>query len=308
MVDQGIIGGCAGGTFENLCEAAAILDGRSIGDSYFSLSAYPSSMPVNLALARNGALAKLLAAGALAKPAFCGPCFGAGDVPANNGLSIRHNTRNFPSREGSKPGQGQIAAVALMDARSIAATAANGGRLTSAADIDYELPDMSYVYDRSPYEHRVYQGFGKPDPTKELKFGPNIADWPRMYPLTDNLLLRLASVIRDPVTTTDELIPSGETSSYRSNPLRLAEFTLSRRDPAYVGRSKAVLDMDRQRRASLGLETGIGGESLPQEARDALAKIFPFARDSSEVLARTAIGSAIFANKPGDGSAREQAA
>jgi aconitate hydratase len=307
VVDQGIIAGCAGGTFENICEAAAILRGQSVGDGYFSLSVYPASTPVNLAIARNGALADLLASGAVSKPAFCGPCFGAGDVPANNGLSIRHTTRNFPSREGSKPGQGQIAAVALMDARSIAATAANGGRLTPATDVDYQMPDLTYTFDRSPYDKRVYQGYGKPDPATELRFGPNIADWPRMYPLTDHLLLRLASVIRDPVTTTDELIPSGETSSYRSNPIRLAEFTLSRRDPAYVGQSKAVMQAEKTRREAFE-QAGDPAAALPQDMLEALALAADALGMPADLLSRTALGSAIFANKPGDGSAREQAA
>ncbi len=307
LVDQGIIAGCAGGSFENICEAAAILGDHSVGDSYFSLSVYPASTPIQLAIARNGALASLLAAGALSKPAFCGPCFGAGDVPANNGLSIRHTTRNFPSREGSSPGQGQIAAVALMDARSIAATAANGGRLTAATDVDYELPDLTYTFDRSPYAKRVYQGFGQPDPAAQLRYGPNIADWPRFYPLPQHLLLRLASVIRDPVTTTDELIPSGETSSYRSNPLRLAEFTLSRRDPAYVGRAKEVMRMETARREAVERQADPAA-ALPPEAAQALVLAAQALGTPQALLPHTAIGSALFANKPGDGSAREQAA
>ena len=240
MVDQGVIAGCAGGLYENLVEAAAILEGKSTGNGYFSLNVYPASVPVSMAVTRNGVAADLLEAGCIMKTAFCGPCFGAGDVPANNGLSIRHTTRNFPNREGSKPGQGQLSAVALMDARSIAATAANGGVLTSAADIDYEVPNLPYNYDRDIYAKRCYYGFGKADPAAELRLGPNITDWPKFDRLQDNLLIQLAAVIKDPVTTTDELIPSGETSSYRSNPLKLSEFALSRRVPDYVPRSKAI--------------------------------------------------------------------
>ena len=238
-VDQGIIAGCAGGSFENCCMAASILDGRSTGCGEFSLSVYPASEPQAIALVRNGAAAKLMAAGAVIKNAFCGPCFGAGDTPANGALSIRHSTRNFPNREGSKPGNGQISAVALMDARSIAATAANGGRLTPATELDWDTlaVDTTYTFDAGIYQRRVYNGFGKADAAAELKRGPNIADWPSMSPLPENLVLPLASVITDPVTTTDELIPSGETSSLRSNPLKLSEFTLSRKDPAYVGRA-----------------------------------------------------------------------
>lgn len=294
-IDQGVIAGCAGGLFENLCEAAAILQGQSTGCGYFALNVYPASVPVSMAVTKNGVAAELLAAGAVMKTAFCGPCFGAGDVPAHNGLSIRHTTRNFPNREGSKPGQGQIASVALMDARSIAATARNGGVLTSAADIDYAPPKLGYVYDGEIYKKRCYYGFGKAEPTAELKLGPNIADWPKMYPLEENLLCRLAAVIRDPVTTTDELIPSGETSSYRSNPLKLSEFALSRRVPEYVGRSKQCRALEESRRAG----------RLSEELLDIMKRV---SETPEETLRATSFGSAIFANRPGDGSAREQAA
>ena len=293
-VDQGVIAGCSGGMFDSICEAAAILDGKSTGDGYFNLSVYPSSVPLNLALLKNGVQQTLLEAGAVFKPCFCGPCFGAGDVPANNGLSIRHTTRNFPNREGSKPGDGQLSAVALMDARSIAATARNGGVLTAATDIDYDVPDYTYTFEKSVYDKRVYQGFGKADPTAELRFGPNITDWPQMYALEDNLLLKLACVLHDDVTTTDELIPSGETSSYRSNPLRLSEFALSRREPQYVPRAKAVAKEEAARRA---------GRS--EEVEAVLSKV---CADAAETAKHTQFGSCVFANKPGDGSAREQAA
>ena len=292
--DQGIIAGCAGGIFDNIVEAAAILDGGDVGNSYFNLSVYPTSVPVSMELTRIGVTEKLLAAGAIMKPSFCGPCFGAGDVPANNGLSLRHTTRNFPNREGSKPGEGQIAAVALMDARSIAATAKNGGRITAATDMDYAAPHCEYHYDKSIYQRRVYNGFGKPDPSVELIYGPNITDWPKIQPLAENVLLELAAVIRDPVTTTDELIPSGETSSYRSNPHRLAEFTLSRRVPEYVGRSKAAQTLESAR---------LAGEQ-PEKLIAALSKV----GDAQTLLPVTGFGSCLFANKPGDGSAREQAA
>ena len=292
--DQGIIAGCAGGLFDNIIEASEILDGGSTGNGEFSLSVYPTSVPVSLALTRAEATETLVRAGAVMKPSFCGPCFGAGDVPANNGFSIRHTTRNFPNREGSKPGERQLAYVALMDARSIAATAANGGRLTPATDVVYRKRRIRYRYDRSTYEKRCYNGFGKADPSVELVFGPNITDWPKIYPLTENLLVELSAVIRDPVTTTDELIPSGETSSYRSNPLRLAEFALSRRAPDYVGRSKAVASVEAARR---------DGEA-PEALRALLGKV----GDAEALLRNTAYGSCVFANKPGDGSAREQAA
>lgn len=238
--DQGIIAGCSGGTYDNLAEASAILKGKSIGNDYFTASAYPQSTPVSMAVTREGITADLMEAGVVMKPAFCGPCFGAGDVPSNNGLSIRHTTRNFPNREGSKPGQGQLSLVALMDARSIAATAANGGVITAATDVAYENTHKPYQYDDKIYKCRVYNGFGKAHPETELRYGPNIKDWPTMYPMAENMLVELAAVIHDPVTTTDELIPSGETSSYRSNPLKLSEFALSRRVPEYVGLSKAI--------------------------------------------------------------------
>ncbi|MDR2665215.1 MAG: hydratase, partial [Oscillospiraceae bacterium] len=290
-VQQGVIVGCSGGMFENICEAADILRGHGIGNGYFNMSVYPASSPVGLAITRNGVSASLMESGAVIKPAFCGPCFGAGDTPAHNTLSIRHATRNFASREGSKPGSGQIAAVALMDARSIAATALRGGILTAATDIDYEIAPREYVYDGSAYEKRCYNGFGHPRPSQPLALGPNIADWPDMAPMRDNLLLRLCAVIRDEVTTTDELIPSGETSSYRSNPEALSEFALHRRCPDYVARSKAVRAQDRALRD--------GGDAA--EAREALRLFGGSAED-------TALGSCVFANKPGDGSAREQAA
>jgi len=292
--DQGIIAGCAGGLFDNIMEASEILSGSSVGNGAFSLSVYPTSVPVSLALTRAEATETLVRAGAVMKPSFCGPCFGAGDVPSNNGFSIRHTTRNFPNREGSKPGEGQLAYVALMDARSIAATAANGGRITAATDILYRKTRIRYRYDRSSYEKRCYNGYGKADPSVELVLGPNITDWPKLYPLTDNLLLELSAVIRDPVTTTDELIPSGETSSYRSNPLRLAEFTLSRRAPDYVGRSKAVAAAETARRSG--------------DAPDALKALLGRVGDAYKLTGSTAYGSCVFANKPGDGSAREQAA
>ena len=295
VADQGSIVGCAGGTYANLAEAAAILDGASIGNDYFDLSIYPASAPISLAVTKDGISEKLMLAGAVVKPAFCGPCFGAGDTPAHNALSLRHVTRNFPNREGSKPGQGQISAVALMDARSIAATARNGGVLTSATEIDYEIPKMEYKYDRTIYEKRVYNGFGKPQPEYELKLGPNITDWPKMHPLGENMLMKLAAVIFDEVTTTDELIPSGETSSYRSNPLKLAEFALSRRVPEYVGRAKTIRAAELERRA---------GKPTP-EILEALSKV----TDKPEELAKaTDFVSCVFAKKPGDGSAREQAA
>ena len=298
-VEQGVIAGCAGGGFGNVCDAADILRGKNIGADEFSLSVYPSSQPVFMELVKNGAIADLMATGATVRSAFCGPCFGAGDVPPNNGLSIRHSTRNFPNREGSKVTNGQIASVALMDARSIAATAANQGYLTSAMDIDVDYQKPKYFFDSTIYENRVYDGVGKADPSVEIKFGPNIKDWPEMSALTDNMVLKVVSEIHDPVTTTDELIPSGETSSFRSNPLGLAEFTLSRKDPEYVGKAKAV---------QLGEKARIAGEdiyaALP-EVQDVFAKINEkFAVDPKA----TQIGSMIYAVKPGDGSAREQAA
>ncbi len=292
--DQGVIAGCAGGLFDNIDEAASILKDKSCGNGYFSLNVYPTSVPVSLELTKVGATAELLKAGAVIKPSFCGPCFGAGDVPANDGLSLRHTTRNFPNREGSKPSDGQLCGVALMDARSIAATAANGGVITAATDIDYEVPAHEYHFDKSVYRNRLYYGYGKADKDAELILGPNITDWPKMEALTDNLLVKLAAVIRDPVTTTDELIPSGETSSYRSNPLRLSEFALSRRVPEYVGRSKAIHALDLERRDG----------KAPEE----LVKVLSNFGNAGELLKNTQYGSCVFANKPGDGSAREQAA
>ena len=292
--DQGVIAGCAGGLFDNITEAADILRGGSTGNGAFTLDIYPTSVPVSLELTKIGATADLLETGAVIKPSFCGPCFGAGDVPANNGLSLRHTTRNFPNREGSKPAEGQFAGVCLMDARSIAATAANGGRITAATDIDYTSVHHDYHFDKGVYDRRLYYGFGKADPSVELVMGPNITDWPKMQPLAENLLVELAAVLHDPVTTTDELIPSGETSSYRSNPLRLAEFTLSRREPAYVGRAKAVAEIEAER---------LGG-AAPEKLTAILDKV----GDGSALVKTTQFGSCVFANKPGDGSAREQAA
>jgi aconitate hydratase len=302
-VDQGVVAGCSGGTFENLCEMAAILKDASTGNDYFSLSAYPASQPINVETVKNGVIANLMEAGTSIRTAFCGPCFGAGDVPANNGLSIRHTTRNFPNREGSKPGSGQIASVALMDARSIAATALNGGFLTPATEV--EIPEFSteYTFNKSVYDKRVYNGFNNAQPDEELKFGPNITDWPNMIALTDNLLLKLVTVIKDPVTTTDELIPSGEASSYRSNPLKLAEFTLSRKDPKYVGRAKEVQALEKERQALV--EQGRTLE-VSEEIKAALSKID--GERVEELLKNTSIGSVVYANRPGDGSAREQAA
>ena len=294
-VDQGVIAGCAGGLFDSIYEAASILRGHTGGCGDYALSVYPGSQPIMMELNRTGVLTDLMASGATIRTAFCGPCFGAGDVPANGALSIRHTTRNFPSREGSKPGSGQLAGVALMDARSIAATTANGGILTPATEVDYDPTVPEYHYDPSSYEARVYQGFGHGDYDALLKLGPNIKDWPEIAPLGDNLLLKVASYITDPVTTTDELIPSGETSSYRSNPLGLAEFTLSRKDPAYVGRAKAVQAEEAARRA------GQGDAALLEKIR---------AVPGCEALTwdDVQLASTIFAVKPGDGSAREQAA
>ena len=299
-VEQGVIAGCAGGGFENLCAAADILRGKNIGADEFSLSVYPASQPIFMELVKNGRIADFMAAGATVRTAFCGPCFGAGDVPANKGLSIRHSTRNFPNREGSKVTSGQIASVALMDARSIAATAANKGYLTAADTFEGEFTNPKYFFDKTIYDNRVYNGVAKADPSVPVKFGPNIKDWPKMSPLTDNVLLQVVSVIHDPVTTTDELIPSGETSSYRSNPLGLAEFTLSRKDPAYVGRAKEVKKAEEARAAG----------NNPLEANEAVKKAFEvIAKTYPEVKPeQTEIGSTIFAVKPGDGSAREQAA
>ena len=296
-VDQGELAGCSGGTFDNIVAAADILRGRSCGNGTFSLSIYPGSMPAYAELVKTGRIADLVSAGAIIRECFCGPCFGAGDCPANGEFSIRHTTRNFPNREGSKPGEGQMSAVALMDARSIAATAANGGRLTAASDMDVEYTRPDYNYEAGIYEKRVYNGWGKADPDAELKFGPNIKDWPQMPALTDDLLVRVCSYITDPVTTTDELIPSGETSSYRSNPERLSEFALFRRDPEYVGRSKVMRQIERDREA---------GKELPEEVMNVYAALT--AAGIANDPKNTDIGSTIFANMPGDGSAREQAA
>ena len=298
QVQQGIIAGCAGGNYTNVVEAAHALKGKNIGDGEFYLSVYPSSQPVYTDLDRKGLLADLMDAGAIIRSAFCGPCFGAGDTPANNALSIRHTTRNFPNREGSKPGNGQMSAVALMDARSIAATAANGGKLTSAETMDCWGDIPEYNYEDRAYKARVYNGYNKAEEDSELRFGPNIKDWPEMEALSDNILLKVSSKILDEVTTTDELIPSGETSSYRSNPLGLAEFTLSRRDPEYVGRAKAVQAMEKER---------LVGKVNAEIAE--VMKVVNTIPGQEQVKAEDVeIGSSIYANKPGDGSAREQAA
>ena len=299
-VDQGIIAGCAGGGFENICAAADILKGASIGSDAFTLSVYPASMPIYMELMKNGSLVSLLDAGAVVKTAFCGPCFGAGDTPANNAFSIRHSTRNFPNREGSKIQNGQISSVALMDARSIAATAANKGRLTPATEFDGTYSNPRYFFDKTIYENRVFDSKGVADPSVEIQFGPNIKDWPEMPALAENLILKVVSEIHDPVTTTDELIPSGETSSYRSNPLGLAEFALSRKDPAYVGRAKEV------QKAQKAIEQGqCPAEALPElkPVLQTIAAVYPDV-DKDHL----GVGSTIFAVKPGDGSAREQAA
>lgn len=302
QVQQGIIAGCAGGNYTNVVEAAHMLKGKSCGTGEFSLAVYPSSQPVFIDLVRKGMIADLMEAGAIIRTAFCGPCFGAGDTPCHNGLSIRHTTRNFPNREGSKPGNGQMSAVALMDARSIAATAANGGILTSAAEYDCWGDVPEYQFDKTVYDARVYQGYGQAEEASSLVYGPNIKDWPEMSPLTDNILLKVCSKILDEVTTTDELIPSGETSSYRSNPLGLAEFTLSRRDPEYVGRSKQVDKLEKAR---------VAGQNV-MELEPELSKVFDTIHtiygQEQVTASETEIGSMIYANKPGDGSAREQAA
>ena len=301
-VDQGIIAGCAGGGFENICAAADILKGHSIGADEFTLSVYPASMPVYMELIKNGCAADIMAAGGVMKTAFCGPCFGAGDTPANNAFSIRHSTRNFPNREGSKLQNGQISSVALMDARSIAATAANKGYLTAATDVDVEFKGRKYHFDKSIYENRVFDSHGIADPDTEIQFGPNIKDWPEMVALTDNLLLKVVSEIHEPVTTTDELIPSGETSSYRSNPLGLAEFALSRKDPEYVGKAKEVQKAEKAREAGQNPV-----DALPEVGGvfEALKSNLPQYKIDNDTVG---IGSTIFAVKPGDGSAREQAA
>ena len=299
-VEQGIIAGCAGGGFENICAAADILKGKNIGHDAFTLSVYPASTPIYMELAKNGVLAELIGTGAVVKTAFCGPCFGAGDTPANNAFSIRHTTRNFPNREGSKIQNGQISSVALMDARSIAATAANKGFLTSAEEFDGSYSEHKYYFDKSIYENRVFDSKGVADPSVEIQFGPNIKDWPEMAALADNLILKVVSEIHDPVTTTDELIPSGETSSYRSNPLGLAEFTLSRKDPAYVGRAKEI------QAAQKAIQAG----NCPAEAVPELKPVMETIHKSYPDVDKTnlGVGSTIFAVKPGDGSAREQAA
>ena len=302
LVQQGIIAGCAGGNYTNVIEAAHALKGRSCGCDEFSLAVYPSSQPVFMDLVKKGAVSDLMAAGAIIRTAFCGPCFGAGDTPCNNGLSIRHTTRNFPNREGSKPGSGQMAAVALMDARSIAATAANGGVLTSALEFDCWDDVPAYEFDHTAYDTRVYQGFGKGDESQSLIYGPNIKDWPDMSALSDNILLKVCSRIMDPVTTTDELIPSGETSSYRSNPLGLAEFTLSRRDPEYVGRTKEV---DKLEKARVNGQDPCG---LAPELTAIFDQIRQIPGQENVKVMDTEIGSVVYAVKPGDGSAREQAA
>ena len=298
QVQQGIIAGCAGGNYTNVVEAAHALKGKNIGDGEFYLSVYPSSQPVYTDLDRKGLLADLMDAGAIIRSAFCGPCFGAGDTPANNALSIRHTTRNFPNREGSKPGNGQMSAVALMDARSIAATAANGGKLTSAETMDCWGDVPEYNYDDRAYQARVYNGYDKAELDSELRFGPNIKDWPEMEALSENILLKVSSKILDEVTTTDELIPSGETSSYRSNPLGLAEFTLSRRDPEYVGRAKAVQAMEKERLAG----------NVNAEIAEVMKVVNTIPGQEAVKAEDVEIGSTIYANKPGDGSAREQAA
>ena len=299
-VEQGIIAGCAGGGFENICAAADILKGKNIGHDAFTLSVYPASTPIYMELAKNGVLAELIGTGAVVKTAFCGPCFGAGDTPANNAFSIRHSTRNFPNREGSKVQNGQVASVALMDARSIAATAANKGFLTAATDIDVNYSKPKYFFDKTIYENRVFDSKGVADPDVEIQFGPNIKDWPEMAALADNLILKVVSEIHDPVTTTDELIPSGETSSYRSNPLGLAEFTLSRKDPAYVGRAKEI------QAAQKAIQAG----NCPAEAVPELKPVIKTINKTYPDVDKTnlGVGSTIFAVKPGDGSAREQAA
>ncbi|AGA68432.1 aconitase A [Desulfitobacterium dichloroeliminans LMG P-21439] len=309
FVDQAIVAGCAGGSYQNIMDVATIVDSQSVGSDYLSFSVYPASQPIYYELIKRGAIGKLMQAGALIKTAFCGPCFGAGDVPANGQLSIRHTTRNFPNREGSKPGDLQISSVALMDARSIAATVINGGRLTPATEIEYTPADADYEFNADIYAKRVYQGFGQAKPETELKFGPNIADWPKMITLPENVLLKFAAVVHDPVTTTDELIPSGETSSYRSNPLRLAEFTLSRKEPLYVSRAKAVHALEKERQGIQSGQKDLSG--ITGELRATAEKMLqadPALGNVENALANTGIGTVIYAVKPGDGSAREQAA
>lgn len=301
-VDQGIVAGCSGGTYDNVVAVANILDGQSTGNSAFTMSVYPGSQPAYAELVKNGTVATLMDAGVIVREAFCGPCFGAGDTPANQEFSIRHTTRNFPNREGSKPNEGQISYVALMDARSIAATARNGGKLTAATELDVTYHTPVYTFNRSIYDKRVYNGVGKAQPEAELKFGPNIKDWPTIPSLTDALLLKVVSYITDPVTTTDELIPSGETSSFRSNPLRLAEFTLSRKDPAYVKKAKEVQQYELQR------ENNPDPSLLSEELKNVYGKIKTIPGFENIDSQKVGIGSTVFANKPGDGSAREQAA
>ncbi|MEL7647235.1 MAG: hydratase [Sedimentibacter sp.] len=301
-VDQGIIAGCAGGTFDNIVAAAEIMKGKSTGNGKFSMSVYPGSQPAYIELVKNGVVADLMEAGAVIKPAFCGPCFGAGDTPANNEFSIRHTTRNFPNRDGSKPTEGQVSMVALMDARSIAATAINGGILTAADELDVDYTDMDYNFDGSIYEKRVYNGWGREDLSSELTYGPNIKPWPTMPELTDNMVIKVVTHITDPVTTTDELIPSGETSSYRSNPIRLAEFTLSRKDPDYVENSKKVHAYETAR------EEGKQPSAEYEELKQVFERIRKIENFNNIDEKATGIGSTIYANKPGDGSAREQAA
>ena len=299
-VDQGIIAGCAGGGFENICAAADIIKGHNIGSDAFTFSVYPASTPIYMELVKNGVVADLMEAGTVVKTAFCGPCFGAGDTPANNAFSIRHTTRNFPNREGSKLQSGQISSVALMDARSIAATAANKGYLTPATAFDVEYKGQKYHFDQNIYANRVFDSKGKADPNVEIQFGPNIKDWPEMSALPENLIVKVVSEIHDPVTTTDELIPSGETSSYRSNPLGLAEFALSRKDPAYVGRAKEV------QKAQKAIEAGTCPLDALEELKPVMSKIQAAYPEVGE--GNVGVGSTIFAVKPGDGSAREQAA
>ena len=299
-VEQGCIAGCAGGNYENVCEAASILKGKSIGDDEFTLSVYPSSQPVYYSLSQNGIAAELMQAGAIVKTAFCGPCFGGGDTPANNSLSIRHTTRNFPNREGSKPNEGQLSYVALMDARSIAATAVNMGFVTAATDIDANYNIPKYYFNKAIYDNRVYNGVGKANSGEALRFGPNIKDWPEMEAITDDVLLQVTSVLLDPVTTTDELIPSGDTSSYRSNPYKLAEFTLFRKDPGYIGRSKKIQAAEKRRME------GLSPEENNSELKSAYEKLSARFNDFNKE--NTLLGSTIYAVKPGDGSAREQAA
>lgn len=299
--DQGIIVGCSGGLYENLVAAANIVGGKSVGNGRFAFSVYPSSQPIYLELMKNGALVDLVEAGAIVRTAFCGPCFGAGDTPNNEGFSVRHATRNFPNREGSKPGNGQISSVALMDARSVAATAIHGGALTPATEIDYDDSVPEYHYDAKPYENKVYAGFGEGNKEEQLIYAPSIKAWPKIEPLQENLLLKVAAYIDDPVTTTDELIPSGETSSYRSDPYALSEFALSRKVPEYVGRAKAVRDIEKARQ---------DGENSPELVKlyEAVKDAVSYTGDVAEFVNSTSIGSVIYANKPGDGSAREQAA